>query len=67
MTIKEVQERLEEHSPKSVESVVHTLASAGQLLKDNSSPRRFTLPAQPAEVKSKSNGKSAGAAVQNGA
>lgn len=45
MTMKEIQTLLSEHSPKSVESVVHGLVSAGQVSKDNSSPKKFSLKA----------------------
>ena len=46
LTMKEIQGVLSEHSPKSVESVVHGLVSTGTVGKDNSTPRRYTL-AQP--------------------
>jgi len=62
LTIREIQELLSEHPAKSVESVVHSLASAGTLTKDTSSPKKFSLASAP-ELKSKSNGapKSVGA------
>jgi hypothetical protein len=54
LTIREIQTLLSEHPAKSVESVVHSLASAGTLAKDGSSPRKFSLAAV-TEPKAKSN------------
>lgn len=67
-TIKYIQEMIPDSPASSVDSVVHSLVGTGQLNKDTSTPRKFTLAAAApvAEVK-KSNGKSAGAAVANGA
>jgi len=59
LTVKEIQTLLSEHSPKSVESVVHSLASGGQLTKDTSSPKKFSLPVQPQSEPKKSNGSAA--------
>jgi len=58
-TIKQIQESLGEHSPKSVESVVHALVSSGNLVKDGSTPRKFSLPAQPQPEPKKTNGSAA--------
>ena len=43
LPMKEIQALLSEHSPKSVETVVHGLVSSGLATKDNSSPKRFSL------------------------
>jgi len=45
LTIRQIQEALPTHPPKSIESLTHTMATAGKLAKDNSSPKRFSLPA----------------------
>ncbi len=42
LTMKEIQTLLSEHPAKSVESVVHSLSSAGTLAKDGS-PRKFSI------------------------
>ncbi len=62
-TIRELQEALPEHPPKTVENTVRAMASAGQLSKDDSTPRKFTLPPAPSNVKAapKANGVSASA------
>src|SRR6478609_6617541 len=54
LTIKEIQTLVSEGSPKSVEATVHSLASAGQLVKDGSTPRKFSLLVP--EQKAKTNG-----------
>jgi|SRR6185369_9503053 len=43
LTIKEIQS-LVSAPEKSVEATVHNLASGGQLVKDSSTPRKFSLP-----------------------
>jgi hypothetical protein len=43
MTIRQIQESLPDHPPKSIESVTHTMATAGILAKEGSSPKRFRL------------------------
>jgi hypothetical protein len=44
LTIKEIQLLVSEGSPKSVEAIVHGLASEGRLTKDGSTPRKFSMP-----------------------
>ena len=68
-TIKQIQELLPDASATSVESVVHGLVGTGQLIKDSSTPRKFTLAsaAPVPEVKTKSNSKTNGASIANGA
>jgi len=46
LTIKEIQS-LVSAPEKSVEATVHSLASGGQLVKDGSTPRKFSLPKVP--------------------
>jgi hypothetical protein len=48
-TIRQLQDMLPDHSPKSVESVTHGLASAGLLKKEGTNPKRFSLVATAAE------------------
>lgn len=47
LTIKEIQSLVSEAPAKSVEATVHSLASGGQLTKDSSTPRKFSLPKTP--------------------
>ena len=51
LTIRQIQEATREHPPKSVEATVRAMASEGKLAKDESSPKKFSLP-------TKANGKS---------
>jgi len=44
LTIKEIQTLVSTASAKSVEATVHQMASEGRLLKDTSTPRKFSLP-----------------------
>jgi len=44
LTIKEIQSLVSEAPAKSVEATVHSLASGGQLAKDTSTPRKFSIP-----------------------
>jgi len=61
LTIREIQESLAEHPAKSVENMVRSLAAAGKLRKDESSPRKFSVP-----VTTPTNGKANGAHRSNG-
>jgi hypothetical protein len=63
LTIKEIQGLLPEHPGKSLEATIHSLASTGQLVKDGSTPRRFSLPAPEAKAKTNGAAKTAGATV----
>ena len=47
LTIKEIQSLVSDAPAKSVEATVHSLASGGQLIKDGSTPRKFSLPKVP--------------------
>lgn len=42
MTVKEVVALLPAQAPKSVEAVLHGLATAGKVAKDNSTPKKFS-------------------------
>lgn len=44
LTIKEIQSLVSDAPAKSVEATVHSLASGGQLVKDGSTPRKFSIP-----------------------